>query len=55
MKLWIFEFGSYFCPFCIYLIMAIYFDQLNYPKAPIDRNFIAEHFGVLFAFFGLIV
>ena len=35
--------------------MAIYFDQLNYPKAPIDRHFIAEHFGILFAFFGLMV
>ena len=31
--------------------MAIYFDQLIYLKAPIDRHFVAEHFGILFAFF----
>ena len=35
--------------------MANYFDQLNYPKAPKDRHFIAEHFGILFTFFGLMV
>ena len=35
--------------------MAIYFDQLNYPKAPIDRYFHPEHFGILFALFGLMV
>ena len=35
--------------------MAIYFDQINYLKAPIDRHFVDEHFGILFAFFGLMV
>ena len=35
--------------------MANYFDRLNYPKARIDRHFIAENFGILFANFGLVV
>ena len=35
--------------------MANYFDQLNYPKAPIDGHFIAEHFDILFANFGIVV
>ena len=35
--------------------MAIYLDQLILPSALTDRHFVAEHFGILFAFFGLMV
>ena len=35
--------------------MAIYLDQLILPSALTDRHFVAEHFGILFACFGLMV
>ena len=35
--------------------MEIYLDQLILPSALTDRHFVAEHFGILFAFFGLMV
>ena len=35
--------------------MAIYLDQLILPSALTDRHFVAEHFGILFAFFELMV
>ena len=54
-ELWIFQIQFIFCHFCFYSIKAIYFGQLILPMALTDRHFIAEHFDILFAIFGLVV
>ena len=50
-----FPISIYILPFLFLLNKAIYFGQLILPSALTDRHFVAEHFGILFAFFGLMV
>ena len=42
-------------PFLFLFNKAIYFGHIILPMALTDRHFIAEHFDILFAIFGLVV